>query len=154
MTIAMEPIGSVRSPRSDPADTDHWGAVVATIVVDGRFGEDCLAGLTEFSHAEVLFVFHQAAERDDYRQPRRSRGRADLPAVGVFCDRGPRRPNRIGATICEIAGVAGRELMVRGLDAVHGTPVLDIKPVMREFLPAEIRQPDWVARLMSEYFRG
>ncbi len=70
----------------------------------------------------------------------------------MFADRGPRRPNRIGATICQIVTVAGRQLTVRGLDAVVGTPVLDIKPVMAEFLPTATRQPDWPARLMSEYF--
>jgi len=91
------------------------------------------------------------AERD-YRQPLRPRGRADLPEVGVFADRGPRRPNRIGCTTCEVVSVRGRELRVRGLDAVDGTPVLDIKPVMRQFLPGRIRQPEWVDRLMADYF--
>jgi len=88
----------------------------------------------------------------DYRQPPRPRGRADLPEVGVFADRGPRRPNRIGCTTCEVVSVRGRELRVRGLDAVDGTPVLDIKPVMRQFLPGRIRQPEWVDRLMADYF--
>ena len=74
-------------------------------------------------------------------------------AVGVFADRGPRRPNRIGATICEIISAEGRQLRVRGLDAVDGTPVLDLKPVMREFLPAGVRQPAWAGRLMRDYFR-
>lgn len=55
--------------------------------------------------------------------------------MGVFADRGPRRPNRIGATICEIVSAEGRRLRVRGLDAVTGTPVLDLQPVMLEFLP-------------------
>lgn len=80
-------------------------------------------------------------------------GRADLPAVGVFADRGPRRPNRIGATICEIISVEGRQLRVRGLDAVDGTPVLDLKPVMLEFLPSGVRQPARVGQLMHDYFR-
>jgi tRNA (adenine37-N6)-methyltransferase len=84
----------------------------------------------------------------------RPRGRADLPEVCVFADRGPRRPNRIGCTICEVVTVRGRELRVRGLDAVDGTPVLDIKPVIREFLPQHIRQPKWVDHLMAEYFSG
>jgi tRNA (Thr-GGU) A37 N-methylase len=70
----------------------------------------------------------------------------------VFADRGPRRPNRIGCTICEIVSAHGRELRVRGLDAVDGTPVLDIKPVTRQFLPVRIQQPEWVDRLMVEYF--
>jgi tRNA-Thr(GGU) m(6)t(6)A37 methyltransferase TsaA len=153
MTFAMNPVGSVRNARPDPANTDHWGQVLSIIEIDERFGEDCLAGLADFSHVEVLFVFDQAAERDDYRQRRRPRGRGDLPAVGVFADRGPRRPNRIGATMCEIISAEGRQLRVRGLDAVNGTPILDVKPVMREFLPTAVRQPDWAGKLMRDYFR-
>jgi tRNA (adenine37-N6)-methyltransferase len=71
----------------------------------------------------------------------------------VFADRGPRRPNRIGATICRLLSAESRQLTVRGLDAVDGTPVLDIKPVMREFLPVTVQQPSWAAILMAEYFR-
>jgi tRNA-Thr(GGU) m(6)t(6)A37 methyltransferase TsaA len=146
-------VGIVTGGRRDPANSDHWGAVTATIVVDERFGDDCLAGLSDFSHVEVVFVFDQATERDDYRSRRAPRGRADLPAVGVFCDRGPRRPNRIGVTACRVLAVDGRHLHVAGLDAVDGTPVLDLKPVMRELLPAEVREPEWVAALMRDYLR-
>jgi tRNA-Thr(GGU) m(6)t(6)A37 methyltransferase TsaA len=142
----------VHNARSDPQDSDHWGDVESTIVVEPRFGDRCLTGLADFSHVEVLFFFDRLAEREDYRQLLRPRGRADLPEVGVFADRGPRRPNRIGCTICEIVSARGRELRVRGLDAVNGTPVLDIKPVIRQFLPRHIRQPEWGDRLMAEYF--
>ena len=154
MTFHMNPVGLVRNARPDPANSDHWGQVVSTIVIDERFGGNCLAGLADFSHVEVLFVFDQARERDDYREPRRPRGRADLPAVGVFADRGPRRPNRIGATICEIISTEDRQLRVRGLDAINGTPILDLKPVMLQFLPTNIRQPAWVGKLMHDYFRS
>jgi tRNA (adenine37-N6)-methyltransferase len=150
--FTVKPIGIVGNSRTDIALTDHWGAVTSTITVDERFGEDCLLGLADFSHVEVLFVFHQTTERPDYR-PRRPRGREDLPEVGVFADRGPRRPNRIGVTTCKIISAKGRELEVLGLDAVTGTPVVDIKPVMTEFQPADVRQPEWVGRLMTDYFR-
>ncbi|MDQ2846472.1 MAG: TrmO family methyltransferase [Actinomycetota bacterium] len=94
---------------------------------------------------------HQLPERDDCQQPRSGRGRDDLPAVGVFCDHGPRRPNRIGVSFCRVVSVASRSLQLQGLDAVDGTPVLDIKPAMREFLPSDIVQPEWVGRLMADY---
>jgi tRNA (Thr-GGU) A37 N-methylase len=71
----------------------------------------------------------------------------------VFAGRGPRRPNRIGATICQILSATGHELQLSGLDAVAGTPVLDLKPVMAEFLPGQVRQPEWSTTLMSEYFQ-
>jgi tRNA-Thr(GGU) m(6)t(6)A37 methyltransferase TsaA len=150
--FTVTPIGIVGNNRTDIALTDHWGAVTSTITVDERFGEDCLLGLADFSHVEVLFVFHQTTERPDYR-PRRPRGREDLPEVGVFADRGPRRPNSIGVTTCKIISAKGRELEVLGLDAVTGTPVVDIKPVMTEVQPADVRQPEWVGRLMTDYFR-
>ncbi|WP_260478991.1 SAM-dependent methyltransferase [Kibdelosporangium aridum] len=129
------------------------GAVRSAITVDERFGEACLQGLKGFSHVEVLFVFDQFPEHDDFREPRPNRGRSDLPPVGIFASRGPRRPNRIGVTCCAIESVHGRELTVVGLDAVSGTPVIDLKPAMAEFHPANIKQPEWVSRLMSEYFQ-
>jgi tRNA (adenine37-N6)-methyltransferase len=112
MTFAMSPVGSVRSARRDPANSDHWGQVTSAIVIDERFGGNCLAGLAEFSHVEVLFVFDQARERDDYLQPRSPRGRADLPAVGVFADRGPRRCGTTSAP--EPPGRERPELSVAG----------------------------------------
>jgi tRNA-Thr(GGU) m(6)t(6)A37 methyltransferase TsaA len=152
--IRATPIGTVRNGRSNPQESDYWGEVESTILVEPRLGDRCLTGLAEFSHVEVAFFMDRLPEREDYRQPLRPRGRADLPEVGVFADRGPRRPNRIGYTICELVSAGGRELRVRGLDAVDGTPVLDIKPVMRQFLPDHIRQPEWADRLMAEYFRS
>jgi tRNA-Thr(GGU) m(6)t(6)A37 methyltransferase TsaA len=152
VTTTVVPVGMVRNGRTDPQDSDDWGDAESTILVDERFGDRCLVGLSEFSHVEVVFFFDRLAEREDYRQPLQPRGRTDLPEVGVFCDRGPRRPNRIGCTICEVVSADGRQLRVRGLDAVDGTPVIDIKPVMRQFVPVSVRQPDWVDSLMKDYF--
>ncbi|CAM3168408.1 SAM-dependent methyltransferase [Saccharomonospora xinjiangensis] len=152
-SFAVTPIGTVENERTDVQHSDNWGAVRSTIVIDERFGEACLQGLEGFSHVEVLFIFDQLPELDDYREPRPNRGRPDLPPVGIFAGRGPRRPNRIGSTCCAIESVRGRELTVVGLDAVSGTPVIDLKPVMAEFLPVNVSQPEWVSRLMSEYFK-
>jgi tRNA (adenine37-N6)-methyltransferase len=146
-------IGTVRNERTDIQHTDNWGAVRSTIVVDERFGEACLQGLEGFSHVEVVFVFDRFPDDGDYREPRPYRGRADLPPMGIFAGRGPRRPNRLGVTCCAVVAVHGRELTVVGLDAVSGTPVIDLKPTMTEFLPTGVRQPEWVSHLMSEYFQ-
>ncbi|PSL01550.1 tRNA-Thr(GGU) m(6)t(6)A37 methyltransferase TsaA [Haloactinopolyspora alba] len=148
----MVAVGRVRNHRTDPGDSDGWGDVVSRIVLDERFGDHALTGLEEFSHVLVLYQLDQLDERADYTGVRRPRGRDDLPAVGLFADRGPRRPNRIGVTACPIVRVGATDLEVRGLDAVDGTPVLDLKPVMHEFEPSDVRQPAWVAQLMSEYF--
>ncbi|SNY62952.1 SAM-dependent methyltransferase [Paractinoplanes atraurantiacus] len=153
VSFEVTPIGTVRNERTDVQNSDYWGAVRSTITVDERFGDACLQGLEGFSHVEVLFVFDQLEELDDYREPRPYRGRADLPPVGIFVTRGPRRPNRIGVTTCAIESVNGRELTVVGLDAVTGTPVIDLKPAMQEFTPADVKQPQFVTDLMSNYFR-
>lgn len=151
-TFDVTPIGTVHNDRTDVQHSDQWGAVRSTITLDERFANACLQGLDGFSHVDVLFVFDQMPEPDDDREPQPYRGRADLPAMGIFAGRGPRRPNRIGVTCCAIESVDGRELVVRGLDAVSGTPVIDLKPTMREFVPSDVRQPEWVSRFMSEYF--
>jgi tRNA (adenine37-N6)-methyltransferase len=146
-------IGTVHNDRTDVQHSDNWGAVRSTIVVDERFGDACLQGLEEYSHVEVLYVFDQFPGGGDYREPRPWRGRSGLPPIGIFAGRGPRRPNRIGVTTCAIESVHGRELTVVGLDAVSGTPVIDLKPTMAEFLPTDTRQPAWVSRVMSDYFQ-
>jgi tRNA (adenine37-N6)-methyltransferase len=153
MSFGIVPIGTVRNGRTDVQHTDNWGAVRSTIVVDERFGDACLQGLEGFSHVEVLFVFDRFPDDGDHREPRPYRGITGLPPVGVFAGRGPRRPNRIGVTCCAVESVHGRELTVVGLDAVSGTPVIDIKPVLREFLPVGVEQPEWVTGVMAEYFR-
>jgi len=84
---------------------------------------------------------------------RHPRGNTAWPKVGIFAQRGKDRPNRIGVTVCRILSVDGLSLRVRGLDAIDGTPVLDIKPVMRGFLSrGEIREPDWARDLMADYW--
>ncbi|GAA0552644.1 SAM-dependent methyltransferase [Paractinoplanes ferrugineus] len=145
-------IGTVRNERTDVQNTDNWGAVRSTITIDERFGETCMQGLDGFSHVEVLFVFDRFPAGGDHHEPQPYRGRPDLPPVGVFAGRGPRRPNRIGVTCCAVESVRGRELTVVGLDAITGTPVIDVKPVIVEFLPVGVTQPEWVGGLMAQYF--
>ena len=92
-------------------------------------------------------------EGTEERGARHPRGRDDWPLVGIFAQRGKRRPGRIGVSRCRLLEVEGTRLQVEGLDAVDGTPVLDVKPVMREFEPrGVVRQPDWVAELMADYY--
>ena len=76
------------------------------------------------------------------------------PKVGIFAQRAKSRPNRIGATICQLISVQGLVLRVRSLDALDGSPVLDIKPVFAEFLPerGSVRQPSWSHEMMARYF--
>jgi len=150
--ITVEPIGVVRSTRTEPID-DDWGTIAATIELAPGLESDSLAGLEDFSHAEILFVFDRVTDAQIERTARHPRDNPAWPRVGVFAQRGRNRPNRLGSTIVRVIGREARALRVVGLDAIDGTPVLDIKPVMAEFLPREpVRQPAWSRELMRDYW--
>lgn len=152
MKIAMEPIGRVEARRQEAVD-DFWGGSEARIVLDDRFDPDALAGIEDFSHVEVLFFFDRVPETEISTAARRPRGNPDWPAVGIFAQRGKARPNRIGSTVCRVLRRDGRHLYVAELDAIDCTPVLDLKPVMAEFLPrGELTQPAWSRELMRDYW--
>jgi tRNA-Thr(GGU) m(6)t(6)A37 methyltransferase TsaA len=150
--ITLRPIGRVVGGRVEPID-DDWGAVEASIVLDDRFAEDALAGLGDFSHVEVVFVFHLVGDDKIQTGSRRPRGREDWPLVGVFAQRNKARPNRLGVSTCRLLTVDHRTLHVQGLDAIDGTPVLDIKPHVTGFGPrGDVREPAWVKELMADYW--
>jgi tRNA-Thr(GGU) m(6)t(6)A37 methyltransferase TsaA len=151
--ISLEPIGTVVGGRSEAID-DDWGAVDAVIRLDAaRFGSEVVAGLAEFSHLCVVFQFHLVDEADVVVGARRPRGNPDWPEVGMFAQRAKMRPNRLGVSNCALLGISGLDLAVRGLDAVDGTPVLDVKPFMVEFEPSgPVHQPAWASELMAGYY--
>ncbi len=98
-------------------------------------------------------MFHLHADEPTERGARHPRDRADWPKVGIFAQRGRMRPNRIGYTICRVVAVKGTSVEVEGLDAVDGTPVLDIKPVWSGNAPrGEFREPQWAKELMANYW--
>jgi tRNA-Thr(GGU) m(6)t(6)A37 methyltransferase TsaA len=151
--ITILPIGTVVGGRSEPID-DDWGAVEAVIELDAsRFESDAVAGLDDFSHLCVVFQFHLVDESAIVTGARHPRGNPGWPKVGMFAQRAKMRPNRLGVSHCELVRADGLSLHVRGLDAVDGTPVLDVKPFMVEFEPTgEIRQPAWATALMAGYY--
>lgn len=101
----------------------------------------------------MLYQFHQVDPAEVVTGARHPRNNPAWPSVGIFAQRAMSRPNRLGTTICRIVRVAGKQLIVADLDAIDGTPVLDLKPVMRELLPREpLRQPRWSHELMREYW--
>ena len=151
--VVLRPIAYVRGGRSEITD-DNWGGVRAHIDLDSRsFGAEALAGLETFSHIEVIFHFDRVPETKIEKGARRPRGRQDWPLVGIFAQRGKNRPNRLGLCTCKLIDVGGLSLAVEGLDAADGTPVLDIKPVMRGFLPREdVVEPAWASDIMQRYW--
>lgn len=152
-SISLTPIGRVHGGRSAAID-DNWGASRAAIRLDpARFTGEALAGLDAFSHVEVIFLFDRVADDQITTTARHPRGNPDWPRVGIFAQRGKNRPNRLGVTMCRVVTVAGLALEVEGLDAIDGTPVLDIKPVMQGFLPREaVREPEWARAIMADYW--
>jgi tRNA-Thr(GGU) m(6)t(6)A37 methyltransferase TsaA len=152
MPYHVEPIAFVSATRKSPED-DFWGGEVAEIRLADAIDPSALAGLETFSHVEVLFLFHGVSEHKIVNGARHPRNNVAWPKVGIFAQRGKNRPNRIGSTICKVVGVEGAILRVSELDAIDGTPVLDIKPVLKEFLPREATsQPSWATELMSSYW--
>lgn len=145
--IVLRPIGVVRNGIAQAAGV-RWEEVVSHIELEEVY-EPALQGIEEFSHLLILFFFHRP-ERPAALQVHPEE-RQDLPLVGVFATRSPHRPTPIGVTTVELLGREGTVLTVRGLDALDGTPVLDIKPHLpRGDSPAQVRIPRWLEQLWTE----
>ena len=149
MRICMEPIGYVVNDVDSPMDCG-WAKIQSRIVLQGNLAP-ALLGLGDFSHLLVVFWMHQAEPTAVLQ--RRPQNRDNMPNVGLFSQRSKHRPNPIGVTSVPLVRVGGCEVVVRGLDTINGTPVLDIKPHYPHYdSPAEVRLPEWVDRLMVDYF--
>ncbi len=149
MPICMEPIGQVVNNIKTPLD-HGWAEVESKIVLREDLAP-ALTGLDDFSHALVVFWMHESGPVKTLK--RRPRNRPDMPEVGIFSQRAKHRPNPIGITAVPIIRIEKNELVVRGLDAINDTPVLDIKPYFPIFdIRAGVKVPEWVDRLMAGYF--
>lgn len=154
MAFEMVPIGTVHNQRTEAID-DDWDHVTSVIRLDTELlGSDAAEGLGAFSHIDVVYVFDRVDPAKVVRDSRHPRNNPDWPKVGILAQRAKNRPNRIGVTTCELMAVLpGGVLEVRGLDAIDGTPVLDVKPYMREFGPrGDVLQPQWSSELMAGYW--
>jgi tRNA (adenine37-N6)-methyltransferase len=151
--VNVEPIGVVRNDVHERDLETPWGDVVSRIELAPQLSADALEGIERFSHLEVVFLFHKVAPEEVETGLRHPRDDPKYPLVGIFAQRNKARPNRLGLTICTIERREGRTLFVKGLDALDGSPVLDLKPVMEEFLPqGRIRQPTWSRQVMEGYW--
>ncbi len=152
--MTLEPIGTVRSAITDPSRDEYWGGIVSTIELDpAAVGPEATAGLDQFSHVQVVYCFHLVDPTQVERSKRHPKGRNDWPEVGILAQRAKRRPNQIGISTCRLVKVDGLRLTVEHLDAIDGTPVIDVKPYMSGFGPqGDVREPRWATELMSTYF--
>ncbi len=149
--IEITPIGIVKTDVKDAVDT-NWGKVISEIHLREELAPG-LQGLDDWSHLVVIFLMHETQFDPAVHLMRRPQERDDMPEIGIFAQRARHRPNRIGITAVRFMGSAGAVLRVKGLDAINGTPVLDIKP----YAPAydgvtEPLVPSWFIRLMQGYF--
>lgn len=155
LSVSNLPIGKVVSPRKEAID-DDWDNIKSYIQIDSsQFNEEALAGLKDFSHLEVLFQMNQVDVRKIEVSARHPRNNINWPKVGIFAQRGKNRPNQLGLTICRIEKIEGLKIWLQGLDAIDGSPVLDLKPWVKEFGPrGEVYQPEWITELMQGYWKG
>jgi tRNA-Thr(GGU) m(6)t(6)A37 methyltransferase TsaA len=151
-TFAVASIGTVKCAVTEMSQ-GGWAKIDSEIHLDPQLAGG-LQGLAGFSHILVAFFLDRAQGFDPAKQLlRKPRGRDDLAAVGVFAQRTKYRPNPIGITAVSLLGIDGNVVKVRGLDALDGTPVLDIKPYMPPFDRMEnVRMPPWVEHFMDGYF--
>jgi tRNA-Thr(GGU) m(6)t(6)A37 methyltransferase TsaA len=153
MEINLRPIGFVRGGRTEPIN-DEWDSVTSRIELDTDWlSSEAVMGLNGFSHVEVTFHFHETDPKSIVTTSRHPQDNKNFPLMGIFAQRVHLRPNLLGMTTCHVLGVEGASIHVRGLDALDGTPVLDIKPFMVDFGPrGDVREPGWVSALMSSYW--
>ena len=149
MSYVVRPVAWVRSTRTGPTD-DGWDAERATIELADDVPDEALDELASFSHVVVVFCFDRATDAPPAPYARHPRGNESYPRAGIFAQRAKDRPNRLGVSTCRIISVAPRTVKVEGLDAIDGTPVLDLKPYVAQFGPrGDVCQPPWVDELMA-----
>jgi len=145
LDMELRTIGRVKNPVKDkPPDGFNWREIVSEIEIDPALVEG-LDSLSDFSHIMVTWWMHRATDKSKMALKVFPRGRKDLPPVGVFASRSPYRPNSLGRATVRLIERHGNILVVKGLDAIDGTPVLDIKPFIPGYDSPEegATAPEW-----------
>jgi tRNA-Thr(GGU) m(6)t(6)A37 methyltransferase TsaA len=142
--ISLEPIGFVSSPvKQTPRPEHDWTGIVSEIVVEPEFSAG-LEGLERYSHVIVIYWANKATDKSKMALRVRYRGDSSLPEVGVFASRSLFRPNPLGMKVTRLLERKDNILRLEGLDALDGTPVLDIKPfIPSSDAPEGARVPEW-----------
>ena len=151
MLIQIKPVASVRNSRTESRD-DNWSEIISEIELADDLPTEAFNSISDFTHLEIIFWFDRV-KKEEIVYAGRPRGNATYPSVGIFAQRKKDRPNSIGLCTVELVAHHKRIIVVKYLDAIDGTAVIDIKPVYKEFQPkSEIRQPAWVQDLMRSYW--
>jgi len=167
--IMLRPVGVIRNEVDEPflkakdegiEIKDRMAAIKArvreirkmksTIVIRPEMAE-ILHGIEEYSHLMVLYWAHKVPEPSRSLTLVHPMGRKDIPLTGVFSTCSPARPNPVLTCVVRLYRIKDHVLEVMGIDAVNGSPVIDIKPYVAEWYPQEgIRIPEWMRRLQEE----
>jgi tRNA (adenine37-N6)-methyltransferase len=151
MDIVLQPVAFVKNSRKGQSD-DFWGSIISEIQLAENIPSEAFDGIEAFSHLEIIFHFNQS-EKSKIVFSGHPRGNKNWPHVGIFAQRKKDRPNAIGLTTVEMIKRESNTIWVKYLDAIDGTPILDIKPVLKGFLPkGEIKEPQWCSELMKDYW--
>jgi tRNA (adenine37-N6)-methyltransferase len=145
--IVLNPIGYVKTEAEKEKVRDK--STISQIVLREELSEG-LSGISGFSHLFILFYLNQVTNEQRKILQVHPRGRQDMPLTGIFSARTMLRPNPIGLTLVELIKVDANVLIVRGLDAYDGTPVLDIKPYDFWDVAKNPRVPEWWKKLNNE----
>ena len=148
----VRPIGIVHRPGSDAIPGLFFDPDQESVIVIDSLWESALTGIEEYSHLVVLFWLDRAERPENAPELFQPDGRDNLPSVGLFATRTPRRPNPIGMACPRLIRRDGNCLHVRGIDAWDGTPVVDIKGYApRDDIRADAQVPKWLDRLWKTH---
>jgi tRNA-Thr(GGU) m(6)t(6)A37 methyltransferase TsaA len=143
MEINLTPIGFVKNAVTEPKRED-WHSITSEIIVNEDLRE-ALSGIDEFSHIIVIYWMHRTSPTERSVMKVHPKRNQNLPLVGVFATRSPVRPNPIGISTVKLLECRDNVLKVIGLDAIDGTPVLDIKPhIPGSDSPTPTKSPSWI----------
>jgi len=170
--LTLRPVGIIKSGIEEPflraggdgidmrgevkdvrAEVRRLRQEISEIVIDKNL-VNLLDGIEAYSHLVVLYWAHRVPEKSRSLTRVHPMGRKEFPMVGIFSTCSPARPNPLLMTVVRLCGRKGNVLEVTGLDAVDGSPVVDIKPYVKEFYPRqEVRIPDWMESILREVDR-
>ncbi|MBM2832363.1 MAG: universally conserved protein [Dehalococcoidia bacterium] len=142
--VHLQPVGVVRNSITDK-EHHGWKGICSDIFVKEEY-IPALEGLADFSHIIVLFWLHKVTPEDRATKRARPTRKAGIPELGIFAWHSSHRPNPIGMSVVQLLEVQGDRVRVQGLDAIDGTPVLDMHPYVESYYHAgNPIEPGWVA---------
>ncbi len=152
MEIKLSPIAFVKNSRATIID-DEWESITSEIHLADEVSSEAFDCISDFSHLEIIYYFDKV-EDEKIIFTGHPRENPAFPKVGIFAQRKKDRPNRLGLAQVELLEHCGRTIKVKYLDAINGTPILDIKPVFKEYQSKKaITQPAWVSEMMKNYWK-